>query len=241
MRNVEAWKPSWVVLDEATSQFSAKINKLDSHSWYIMKLITEQYIPVFRKYCTGRLLDVGCGKVPFYQVYQDLVEENICMDLSSRDDIESFLDIQTDINKVWPIEDNSFDTVFSTDVLAHIRNPWHYFKESARVLKSGGNLVITTPFVYWLSEYPYDYYRLSKFALEEICEENDLRVVDLKTYGAHGDVLMDTLNKCLDGRIGFRFFKLLNWLMKSTGTINRLNQRNKENYPLGYILVAKKN
>ncbi len=45
----------------------------------------------------------------------------------------------------WPIEDNSMDTVVSAGLLEYLRMDMteHFFRQSARILKSGGMLVFT--------------------------------------------------------------------------------------------------
>jgi SAM-dependent methyltransferase len=48
-------------------------------------------------------------------------------------------------NNVIPYEDNSFDLVFSDNVLEHVQNPEIVFQEISRVLKSGGTFMAKTP------------------------------------------------------------------------------------------------
>ena len=43
------------------------------------------------------------------------------------------------------IGDNSFDTVICFQVIEHIRNDERFLKEAHRILKPGGNLLLTTP------------------------------------------------------------------------------------------------
>lgn len=52
---------------------------------------------------------------------------------------------QADLNKKMNFQDNEFDCVFGLSVLEHLLNPCQYLKESHRVLKQGGRLVILTP------------------------------------------------------------------------------------------------
>jgi hypothetical protein len=41
----------------------------------------ESYFPLIRKYARGRLMDCGCMKVPFYEIYRDIVSEVYCVDM----------------------------------------------------------------------------------------------------------------------------------------------------------------
>ncbi|HEX8524503.1 MAG TPA: class I SAM-dependent methyltransferase, partial [Tepidisphaeraceae bacterium] len=50
-----------------------------------------------------------------------------------------------DLNKPLPYPDASFDVVFSTEVIEHVESHRTFISESARVLKPGGYIVMTTP------------------------------------------------------------------------------------------------
>jgi len=44
-----------------------------------------------------------------------------------------------------PYQDASLDVAFGVELVEHMENPGRFFKEAARVLKSGGELILTTP------------------------------------------------------------------------------------------------
>ena len=50
-----------------------------------------------------------------------------------------------DLNQPWPYPSDWADVVLSVEVIEHLENPWHHFREARRVLKSGGILILTTP------------------------------------------------------------------------------------------------
>jgi SAM-dependent methyltransferase len=50
-----------------------------------------------------------------------------------------------DLNKPLPYADNSFDVVYSTEVIEHLEGHRNFITESARVLKPDGWFVMTTP------------------------------------------------------------------------------------------------
>lgn len=50
-----------------------------------------------------------------------------------------------DIEKKWPFQSKSFDLVFGQEIIEHLVDTDIFIKESSRVLKKDGLLVITTP------------------------------------------------------------------------------------------------
>lgn len=63
--------------------------------------------------------------------------------------------IQADLNSLLPYQDNTFDCVFGLSVLEHLLFGCQWIRESYRVLRPGGTLVILTPnistfFTIWL-------------------------------------------------------------------------------------------
>jgi 2-polyprenyl-3-methyl-5-hydroxy-6-metoxy-1,4-benzoquinol methylase len=53
--------------------------------------------------------------------------------------------IETDLNEPLPIGDRSFDAIISTEVIEHLENPRAAFRDFGRLLRPGGQLILTTP------------------------------------------------------------------------------------------------
>jgi len=53
--------------------------------------------------------------------------------------------IKFDLDEKLDFLDESFDLIVSNEVIEHLENPEVFFKESYRLLKTGGNLIIKTP------------------------------------------------------------------------------------------------
>jgi len=53
--------------------------------------------------------------------------------------------LKSDLNEKLNFLDESFDLIISNEVIEHLENPQVFFKESYRLLKKGGNLIIKTP------------------------------------------------------------------------------------------------
>ncbi len=50
-----------------------------------------------------------------------------------------------DLNQTIDIPPNSFDSISAIEIIEHLENPRHVFRELYRVLKPNGHLVLTTP------------------------------------------------------------------------------------------------
>lgn len=77
------------------------------------------------------------------------------------------VDVVADISDL-PFGDNSVDAVIIEFVLEHVNNPEAIVREIYRVLKSGGILYLTIPFVASFHSSPSDYYRWTKLGLREM-------------------------------------------------------------------------
>lgn len=53
--------------------------------------------------------------------------------------------VHADLNQYWPVSDQSVDFAFGLEVIEHLENPRHFFREIARVLKVGGHAFVSTP------------------------------------------------------------------------------------------------
>ena len=58
-----------------------------------------------------------------------------------------------------------FDVIVMSEVLEHIRTPDAAINNAFAVLKPGGQLVLTTPFLFPIHDRPHDYYRYTKYGL----------------------------------------------------------------------------
>ena len=98
----------------------------------------------------SRVLDVGCGTGNYAVV---LTAASNCR-ISGIDPSANMLDRARDAvpweslsqgsAEILPFPGGSFDVVMTTDVIHHIQDRTAYFREAARVLRSGGHIVTVT-------------------------------------------------------------------------------------------------
>lgn len=144
---------------------------------------------------TGRLLDVGCGAKPYQSLF--VVDAYIGLDIDSEAARKYRMADHLYDGKVFPFADASFDSILCNQVLEHVFNPDEFLGEVVRVLKPGGRLLLTMPFVWDEHEQPYDYARYSSFGLRALLEKQGLKVVQHKKLGADASILFQLANAYL--------------------------------------------
>jgi SAM-dependent methyltransferase len=77
-------------------------------------------------------------------------------------------DVVASFTDLAPFGANRFDAVFAMEVLEHVTEPHLAIAEAHRVLKPGGVLVASTPFIFEQHDTPHDYYRYTRFGLEHL-------------------------------------------------------------------------
>ena len=209
----------------------------------VTDLVAAAYDRALRRYARGRLLDLGCGKVPFYGVYRDRVDEATCVDWGGSVHASPYLDLEHDLTQPLPFDDGVFDTLLVSDVLEHIPNPEALFAEMARVLAPGGRMLLSVPFYYWLHEEPHDYYRYTAHALRRFVDRTDLRVIELEAYGGAPEVVTDVVAKCATSLPGVggtlaSLAQTLAGVFLQIPPGRRLSRLTRGKFPLGYLLVA---
>ena len=92
-------------------------------------------------------------------------------------------DIVADVCDLNMIETSSIDTVFMLEVLEHVKTPQEALNEIHRVLKPGGQLCLTTPFIFPLHDEPYDFYRYTKYGLTHLLRNfSDIKITERNDY-----------------------------------------------------------
>lgn len=127
----------------------------------------------------GSILDVGCGQKPYQGLF--VYSEYIGMDIEnpghdhSNENIDVFYD-----GKEFPFDSEKFDNILCNQVLEHVFEPTLLLAEMNRVLKPGGFLLLTVPFVWDEHEQPNDYARYSSFGLKYLLEANGFTLVEMQ-------------------------------------------------------------
>ena len=119
--------------------------------------------------CEGHVLDIGCGMQPFRHMLGPRVIDYVGVDRTG----ELTRPTLVGTAEALPVPDASFDVVLSTMVLEHVVDPRRVLLEALRVLRRNGRLVLTVLGVWPTHEAPHDYWRFTRFGLEQLTREFD--------------------------------------------------------------------
>jgi SAM-dependent methyltransferase len=140
--------------------------------FYFARKGLHQHIVALAPSVRGRLLDVGCGSKPYQKYFE--ASEYIGLDMQGRN---KHADRSYD-GKTFPFSDGEFDAVLTSEVLEHVFNPDEFLSEINRVLRDGGVLLLTVPFVWDEHEQPFDYARYSSFGLRHLLESHGFEIIE---------------------------------------------------------------
>lgn len=145
-------------------------------------------------------------------------------------------EIVADAHRI-PLEDQSIDQVLCVNVLEHVENPEQVIKEAARVLKSGGWAIWETPFLINVHAHPYDYWRFTDRALQQLLESNGFTEIEVKQLGNGPFVAAASILQPF-----FKVFFVIPFLCAYglDQCLWMLRPNWKHRWPLGYLVICKK-
>ena len=111
-------------------------------------------------HATGRrTLDIGAQNGPYAAHFP----HRVALDIRRGIGVQIIGDTQA-----LGIADATFDVVLCTEVLEHLPEPQQAVDEMFRVLKPGGQLLLTTRFLFPIHDAPHDYFRYTKYGLRHL-------------------------------------------------------------------------
>lgn len=205
--------------------------------------------PVFDK-MSGKVLDVGCGEMPYRSLLPAEVEykgidiaQAVDFNMAATSDVTIFDGVNI------PFADKTFDYVICTEVLEHAAQPELLVAEIYRVLRLGGTFVMTVPFAARVHFVPHDYRRFTLYGLAQLLSRfrdvrveprgNDIAVIANKLIVIC--VRMVKLDRFLVFRLpGILFFGSLSMVFLALAHLSFVTGWGSSMDPLGYGVTARK-
>ncbi len=187
-------------------QFQPGFLALFTNPFYFSRRGLYHGIVEFGQYITGKTLDVGCGQRPYEHLVASTKYIGLEIDTQAARKIN-----KADIyykGKRFPFRNKSFDSVMINQVFEHVFNPDRFLQEVSRVLKPGGRLLITVPFVWDEHEQPQDYARYSSFGLAWLLNKNGFKIIEQKKSGNDIGIIFQLINGFIYKKIETRYILL---------------------------------
>ena len=144
-------------------------NNRKSYNWLIYDT-GDKWLIEYSKYYKGTLVDLGCGTAPYKDFFLQYADKYVGVDWTKTLH-NSKADIISDLNKKIEIENDFADTIISISVMEHLCEPQIFLNESYRILKDNGTIILQVPFMWWVHEAPYDYFRYTPYGLKYMFEK----------------------------------------------------------------------
>ena len=170
----------------------SRLKRYFQNSWFFPRYIGIVYVePVMREVKThvhGMMLDVGCGTRRYELVFTETVDSYIGLDWPEIKD-RALPDVVGDAMKI-PFKSDSFDVVLATELMEHLPSPHTFLMEVKRVLREGGALILSVPFMEPIHEAPRDFYRFTPFSLRLLLEEHGFSIRKIWNKGGWWSVVL---------------------------------------------------
>ena len=142
---------------DALMGFSKRRSRRNLYPWLRQALATH------RVKDAGKVLNIGAGG----EVAEELSRAGV---RATAVDIDPARrpDVLADLETLEPIADASVDAIICLEVLEHVRRPEAASAALRRVLRPGGVLIGSTPFLLGIHDSPHDYYRYTSFGLRHL-------------------------------------------------------------------------
>jgi SAM-dependent methyltransferase len=179
-----------------------------------------------------RVLVVGAGHDPYRNSFP-AAEQYVALDILP---VQGITDVVADATSL-PLDDNSFDCVAAFEVMEHLENPIRLIEEAYRVLTPGGVLLLSVPFAFHQHADPSDYWRPTRYTLEQATSE--FETSDVFSQGNRLHVISDLITTAFAPRSVLWPLRIFNHLLVLVFG-KSLVRGNRGTSPSGFFVIARK-
>lgn len=115
----------------------------------------------------GPVLEVGSkdygSTSSFRSVYT--ASEYIGVDMADGKGVDAVVDL---VEGIGPLRAAHFELAICCSVMEHVRRPWVFAENLARLIRPGGRIYVSVPWVWRFHAYPDDYFRFSWRGVAEL-------------------------------------------------------------------------
>ena len=105
-------------------------------------------------------------------------------------------DIVADGTRI-PVASATMDTVICLETLEHVLDPCAVLDDLSRVLRSGGVLLLSVPFLFRLHGVPQDFWRFTEYQVIRMVERSGLQTLHLEALGGFPTVICEMVKQTL--------------------------------------------
>jgi len=192
----------------------------------------------------GTVLDIGGRDRGLFKKPRDRVERWIFADVNEEHHPDVVLDV-ADMKRVFP--DGSVDVVNAMELFEHVERIERGLRECGRVLRDGGRMILSVPFIHPIHGDPFDFQRWTVDKWRKELASGGFEVEHLEVTGGFFSVLGDMV-KSLTHALPFpfnRFFQVFYPLLDLFVLLDRTAWARKNpklaGYHGGYFIVAVRN
>tara|TARA_B110000008_G_C16883426_1_gene529869 strand:- start:269 stop:934 length:666 start_codon:yes stop_codon:yes gene_type:complete len=147
----------------------------------------------------------------------------------------------SDLTKKLKIKKNKYNNVLIFNVLEHLPKYNLAFSETYKILKKGGCLIGSTPFLYQIHSAPHDYFRYTKDFLNLNLKKNKFRNIKIVSLGKGPFIASYSLIHPYLKFLPFfsQIILLITYILDSFIQIF-VRTNLSEIFPIGYLFIGKK-
>jgi SAM-dependent methyltransferase len=253
----EFFAPQVIVVNYGIELMSmTSVNNFFLNPIDVRRDVRKQVINTFSRLTpAAKVYDIGCGDRPFEAAILRHGCTYIGVDIEQGFYSDKFIDLVGSAYHV-PVKDQVADVVLLIQVIEHLERPHDAFIEARRILKTGGIMLVSFPFLYPVHAAPHDYMRYTRFYLSMLANKTDFEILEQKeisgfwySVGVNFGIYLQALDRGLLKKIGliriaialvqwvaFTLHQIEGWALDVIG--KRKDVRS--NWPVNYFFILKK-